>query len=998
MRYNFFVRSLTTSFTVIFYPRTIFRAVDAVIVVVFVFGAIFSHGKLASAAENLIDFEGLSCFTPVTTQYSDLGVTFTGAIILTKPSCLNYQQFPPYSGVNVLYDEPSLGGVIVATFNSTVGDVNKVSARVTGNRNVTLTAFNNAGVVLATAQTGGPNYIGAWTGIPANLLLSVESPAVPIARVTFHDGGNTYTIDDFTFSAEVKAKNHPPTLSFLETSPDGLSENDGIQDSKGTADKTLFKFDVIYTDQDNDAPLSVKLIVQKVNQGGFEDYFNLDMFISDPRDADYTNGKEYTLCSPFPKGNYRYRFEASDGVSDAQTPFAEFTVGYSNVAFLPGLQASRLYRPDPDGPDNEDQLWEPTLEQDVEQLFLHEDEQGKIISDDSEIYTRDIIKQKKHILWNVYEQFSDSMDDMVEADTIHEWEALPYDWRLAFDDILENGVKTGENISYLKETTSPFIVQELRRLAKNSDTGKVTIVTHSNGGLLAKYLLASIKDVNNPYHDLLEKIDVVIMVAAPQVGTPKAISGLLHGDEQSLALGILLDKETARDFAEFMPGAYNLLPSDDYFETVSDPVFSFTDEAGNIPELKDLAGKTINSYEGMLDFLRGHDGAWNKDDVTEKDAPNVLNDTLLTRSQNIHQIIDSWEPKENLKVIQLAGWGLKTIKGIKYDDCDMWFCSDTLEHLDREPILTNVGDDTVVIPSALFMKNADRYYVNIRKYNKQGIVNQQINRDHASILEIDDVIQFIKNIIIAKIDPLDGPGLNNITSFEPSLESGDKSLEFVLHSPAELHLNDETGRHTGIIENSIPNSDLKLYEKQIPNSYYFEFGEKKYAGTDRKPITVVLKGEDLGVFSLDIKEALGEDIISSARFSNIPVSKNTTATMQIEDGINNVALNIDCDSNGIPDISIVPSEEYSAKDALNVLAEIVRSLSMNEKTKNILIQKIQSAEKQVEKNNLNAANSILENVKHAVLVFSGDLTSAQDRIPRDEAEKLLRILDTIKIK
>ncbi|MBU4347505.1 hypothetical protein KKF23_03020 [Patescibacteria group bacterium] len=543
--------------------------------------------------------------------------------------------------------------------------------------------------------------------------MAVES-AENIARVTFHDGGNTYTVDDFMFSAEIEVKNQPPTLSFAETSPDGLSENDGIQDNKGTANKTLFNFDVIYTDQDNDAPLSVKLVVQKVNQGAFENYFSSEMLPFGPQ-TDYANGKIYTFERMFPKGDYRYGFKASDGVSDVHTSFTEFTVGYSNVAFLPGFQASRLYRPDLDGLDNEDQLWEPTWEQDVKQLFLHEGEQGNIISNDQEIYTRDIIK--KHILGNIYEQFSVSMDNMVEAGTIHEWESLPYDWRLAFNDILKSGVKTGQNISYLNPTPSPYIIQELRRLAENSDTGKVTIVTHSNGGLLAKYFLASIEDINNPNHDFLEKIDVMIMVAAPQAGTPKAISGLLHGDEQNLALGILLDKETARDFAEFMPGAYNLLPSDAYFRTVFDPVFSFTDEAGNIPEFKDIAGKTINSYEGMLDFLRGHGGAWDKSDVTETDVPNVLNDVLLAQSRNIHQMIDDWEPKGNFKVIQLAGWGLKTIKGIEYDDCDAWFCSDTLEHLDREPILTHVGDETVVMPSALFMENAERYYVNIRDNN-----------------------------------------------------------------------------------------------------------------------------------------------------------------------------------------------------------------------------------------------------------------------------------------
>ncbi|MDP3042992.1 MAG: hypothetical protein Q8N21_01180, partial [bacterium] len=583
-------------------------------------------------------------------------------------------------------------------------------------------------------------------------MLSINRPTADIGYVIVHDTGNYWLIDWLCTDA---AENQPPTLSFAETSIDGLSENDGIQDNKGTAEKTLFSFDVIYTDQDNDAPSSVKLIVEKANQGAFESYFSSEMLPFGPQ-TDYANGKIYVLFDKtFPKGDYRYRFEASDGVSDVHTPFTEFTVGYSNVAFLPGIQASRLYRPDPDGMDDEDQLWEPTREQDIKQLFLREDEQGNIISNDQEIYTRDIIKQKKHILGNIYEQFSASMDNMAEAGTIHEWEPLPYDWRLAFNDILESGTKTGQNISYLNPTPFPYIIQELRRLAENSDTGKVTIVAHSNGGLLAKYLLASIEDINNPNHDFLEKIDVVIMVAAPQVGTPKAIAGLLHGDEQNLALGILLDKETARDFAEFMPGAYSLLPSDAYFGTVSDPVFSFTNEAGNIPELNDLAGKTINSYDGMLDFLRGHGGAWDKNDVTETDVPNILNGTLLIRSRNIHQMIDNWEPKGNLKVIQLAGWGLKTIKGIEYDDCDTWFCSDTLEHLDREPILTHVGDETVVTPSALFMGNADRYYVNIRDNN--AWLNK--NRDHASILEINDAHQFIKISLLEKLNQKKGQGL-----------------------------------------------------------------------------------------------------------------------------------------------------------------------------------------------------------------------------------------------
>jgi N-acetylmuramoyl-L-alanine amidase len=137
---------------------------------------------------------------------NDFGVEFTGAQVLACGASLNCGPFPPFSGKNVVYDAPHLGGgVITAVFDpEAVGRVDLVSARVTGNRNVTMTAFNDAGAALGSAQTGGANYVGSGTGRPANILLEVtlaEDSEESIARVTFRDSGNTYTIDDFTFRA-----------------------------------------------------------------------------------------------------------------------------------------------------------------------------------------------------------------------------------------------------------------------------------------------------------------------------------------------------------------------------------------------------------------------------------------------------------------------------------------------------------------------------------------------------------------------------------------------------------------------------------------------------------------------------------------------------------------------------------------------------------------------------------------------------------------------------
>ncbi len=716
------------------------------------------------------------------------------------------------------------------------------------------------------------------------------------------------------------------------------------------------------------------------------------------RDFVYENGEQYAVSSTFPKGEYQFYFEVSNRTETLRFPETEslsFTTGYSNVAFLPAFQASRLYRPDPDGPDNEDQLWTPTHEQDVEQLFMFEDLDGNIKSEDQEIYTRDIINAAAG--FNIYKTFIKFMDDkMVGEGLIKEWAPLPYDWRLSFDDILSSGKKTGENLSYLEATSSPFILQEIRRLVLSSDTGKVTIVTHSNGGLLAKYLLSELEDVENLNHDLYDKIDNFIMIAAPQMGTPKAMMGLLHGDEQNLVGGILLDKTTAREFGENMPGAYNLLPSEKYFDIVSDPVISFSSDCVNIPELADLASTSISTYADMLIFFNGYGGEWEKSDVTDKDVPNVLNDTLLGLSETVHQKIDSWQPAGSLKITQLAGWGIKTIKGVEYDDCDTWGCSDTLEHLDRDMIQTHVGDGTVVMLSALITENAGKYYVNVRKYNKEGIWNQRYNRDHASLFEVNDIHHFIKNILIGKSNPENGDNVENITSSEPELEEDDLTLDFILHSPVELHLYDEDGRHTGLIDNPDLDSDIRLYEKQIPNSYYIEFGEKKYAGADMGIITVILKGEDLGIFTLDIKEMFGEDVLASTAFFNIPMSANTTATLKIKNSIDRVILYIDTDSDGVTDISITSSEEFSAKDSLEVLVEIIQTMDIHKNVKKILTKHVHTARKLVEKDNLHAADKILKNTSRIIRTFTKDNISSKLRIPEEEAEKLIRIIESIR--
>ncbi|MEK9186038.1 MAG: alpha/beta hydrolase, partial [Patescibacteria group bacterium] len=365
--------------------------------------------------------------------------------------------------------------------------------------------------------------------------------------------------------------------------------------------------------------------------------------------------------------------------------------GYSNVAFLPGLQASRLYR---QGVLLEDQLWEPNRDKDVEQLYL-DPRTGD--SNDQGIYTRDIIDEAYTELqgFNVYKKFIDFMnDELVGKGIIREWKALPYDWRLDFEDIIEKGVVDGQDISYLSATDTPYIISELNRLADTSPNGKVTLITHSNGGLVAKYLLKKLQDENNP---LLQKIDKLIMVAAPQLGTPKAIEGLLHSDKSQFGAkewGIFLDEERARELAENMQSAYNLLPSEEYFKRVESPVIEFKENVNHAYDFRALYGKEINSADELYKFLLGDNGARTEPDSNDEESPNVLKSNFLSKAINTHNtILDNWIPPSSIEVIQIAGWGLDTIGGIRYG-CNFLICS-SLSTLNRKLLFTTEGDGTV---------------------------------------------------------------------------------------------------------------------------------------------------------------------------------------------------------------------------------------------------------------------------------------------------------------
>jgi pimeloyl-ACP methyl ester carboxylesterase len=581
---------------------------------------------------------------------------------------------------------------------------------------------------------------------------------------------------------------------------------------------------------------------------------------------------------------------------DANSPSATcVTDCFSNVLFLPGIEASRLYSPSAFG-SSENQLWEPDNDQDVENLLL--DQNGKSIGTD--IYTRDVIDSAYGII-GIYGSFINTLKDLKSGGKISDYSFVPYDWRLSIDDILSDGTVTGsgdsEQISYTSTSADPYIISELRRLAKTSKSGKVTIVAHSNGGLVTKALLKKLSDTNDP---LLQKIDKIIFVAVPQLGTPEAIAAGLHGYQQGLpndAISFLLSDRTAREFAHNSPATYNLLPSSDYFKYVDTPVVTFDSSLTDwISRYGDKGGNVIHSEELLQNFLTDSFGRV-ATDSSDVGKPDYLSQTLLTPAQSLHAELDNWQIPAGIKVVEIAGWGVPdTVSGIHY----------VSEHdaIKAEPTFTVDGDGTVVAPSALWSAGGDvvRYWVNLKNYNADNwpvTILGVLPFDHKNILEVNPVGPLIENIIENKsLDVLS----TYISTATPIAGVNNIRLMYSLHSPLTLDFYDDVGNHTGI------STTTGQIEEQIPGTYFVQFGEDKYIFTDTdRPVHIFMNGYASGTFTFNVSELQGDTEIASTTFQDIPTTPATKVILGATGDISTLtAMSVDADGDGQVDFTLVP--------------------------------------------------------------------------------------------
>ncbi len=618
----------------------------------------------------------------------------------------------------------------------------------------------------------------------------------------------------------------------------------------------------------------------------------------------------------------------------------------SSVLFIPGLQASRLYRPESglSGMTGDNRLWEPNRNDDVRKLFLNPD--GSSI--DGSIYAGDPIGNAYGAV-GVYGSFMGLLDSLAEQGTIGEWKSFSYDWRKPITEVVAGRTQ--------RATTTESLLETLEGMAVRSKTGKVTLVAHSNGGLVTKYLIKTLADQGRDH-----LVDSVISVAVPYLGTPQSILALLEGDKQSIGAGLFLKKSVAKELGRNMPSSYPLLPSAEYFSRMIGPTIAYAS----------TTSAPLVSASAQNSFISSR-----------------ANAVLIKAAEVLHGVLDPFVWPATIARWAIVGWGNRTAKGIVYSDASA---------TKYEATMTSLGDGTVVAPSAAY-ESGITAAIDLQSVS----TSEGRTIAHSNILESEATQQVIEKILTdnsadastkAELIGDKIARIPQVTIGEPDYGEEATFLVLSTHSPVDLHVYDSDGNHTGRIqipsEYGIEDDVFSMFETNIPGSSFDMYGDDEQPETyisvpdeDNGTYAVAIQGTGVGEFTYRVERVQGGNVLSSVDYSGLPVTPLMTATSTVTAGTSSTTpLNIDVDGDGSTDIVARPGMALDPVVFFESLKKTVLRLLGPGKRTDVVIKRIQKIEDAFKKNKVKKIDKVVRNLhkKFASKKFSQMSESAKNEI------------------
>lgn len=404
-----------------------------------------------------------------------------------------------------------------------------------------------------------------------------------------------------------------------------------------------------------------------------------------------------------------------------------------------------------------------------------------------------------------------------------------------------------------------------------SPTGKVVIIAHSLGGVLVKEYLRQSGGA---------AVAKLILAGVPELGSPKAFKALTYGDNFGFKLGPLdiLSPNRIKLISQNMPAVYQLLPSRSYINTVGRYIVDFTGGPGFQLD-----------YAGSREFMT-------------REAGNSRNPALLDRATDFHETLDAAPfnmPVDS--IYRLSGCQNPATLGDVRVYAKNKFDLDSID-----------GDGTVPLRSALYSPVGHDY---VALYSETGI-------NHAGLVSDDRSIALLRHVATSTSTPPLPAGITaDKTACGSPLPAASESMVVSTHSPVELHLYDEQGRHTGPVTSGDIESDIpgSTYEKVADNSFVLLPSGPKYRA---RVVASSTRSTDLKV-----KKLSGVKSKKLTSYLDVPLgTASATAELVLTSSDVPPELEVDTDGNGVIDIQLGPDLVLSDPSPHSLRGAIAREL------------------------------------------------------------------------
>lgn len=399
---------------------------------------------------------------------------------------------------------------------------------------------------------------------------------------------------------------------------------------------------------------------------------------------------------------------------------------------------------------------------------------------------------------HIFDKFIDYfLDNGYEEDA--DLFVFPYDWRFS------------------NKKTAELLDEKINEILEITGAEQVDIASHSMGGIVAKTYIKNFGD---------GKIDHLIFMGTPHLGSPKGAKTLIYGDDMGLKtlfnLISILNEKRLKIISQNMSSVYELVPSKKYFS--------------NIGGYLNIIG------QGVLDFNESKSFLFSKD----------LNQLLYNNAIVLHEEIDDINFGD-IDVSNISGCGGKTVGRIDIrpeknigpfrleEDFNLKFTD---------------GDTTVPLGSANGVAIENKYFIN-------GI-------SHGTMPSSGGVPELAYKIIKDK----------DTSDFSTSEDicipiEGDVLSK---HSPIDLHIYDKDGNHAGPDENgNIENNiDGVAYEILADKAFVFLPKDGDYR----------IEGEatDNGEFDLAIESVYGDEILNTRYWKGVNINENSKIEIFVNSG------------------------------------------------------------------------------------------------------------------